>query len=80
MLKDELRLLVKERRRQYSRQQLETLSQTVVKRLAPHLRDASVVMAFYSLPDEVDTHQLIDDLPLYDLKDLPYPKIPSQFF
>ena len=62
MLKDELRLLVKERRRQYSRQQLETLSQTVVKRLAPHLRDASVVMAFYSLPDEVDTHQLIDDL------------------
>ena len=62
MLKDELRLLVKERRRQYSRQQLNTLSQTVVKRLASYLCDASVVMAYYSLPEEVDTHQLIDDL------------------
>lgn len=62
MRKDELRRLVRERKQQFSSQQLEELSHSVVERLMPYLRDAFVVMAYYSLADEVDTHRLVDDL------------------
>ena len=62
MLKDGLRLVMRQRKQQYTPQQLKELSQPVIARLKPHLKEAQTVMAYYSLPDEVCTHQLIDDL------------------
>ena len=62
MRKDELRQQIRQQKRQFSPAQLEELSLPVIQRLRPYLKDASVVMAYYSLPDEVNTHQLIDNL------------------
>ena len=50
------------RKQQYTRQQLEELSLPVIARLRPRLAEAQTVLAYYSLPDEVNTHQFIDDL------------------
>ena len=60
--KEELRREIRRLKRQYTPQQLEQLSQSVVARLTPRLAEAQVILAYYSLPDEVCTHQLIDDL------------------
>ena len=62
MLKDGLRLVMRQRKQQYTQQQLKQLSQPVIARLKPLLKEAQIVMAYYSLPDEVCTHQLRDDL------------------
>ena len=62
MLKSELRRQIREKKRQFTPQQLEELSLPVIERLKPLLADAQVVLAYYSLPDEVCTHRLIDDL------------------
>ena len=62
MLKDGLRLVMRQRKQQYTPQQLKQLSQPVIARLKPLLKEAQIVMAYYSLPDEVCTHQLLDDL------------------
>lgn len=62
MLKNELRQYIKQQKRQFTSQQLAQLSLPVLDRLRPLLRDAKVVLAYYSLPDEVDTHVLIDEL------------------
>ena len=62
MLKNELRHYIKQQKRQFTSQQLAQLSLPVLDRLRPLLRDAKVVLAYYSLPDEVDTHVLIDEL------------------
>ena len=62
MRKDELRQQIRQQKRQFSPAQLEELSLPVIQRLRPYLKEASVVMAYYSLPDEVNTHQLIDNL------------------
>ena len=62
MLKEELRRQMRILKQQYSPQQLEELSLPVIARLKPSLAEAQVVLAYYSLPDEVNTHQLIDDL------------------
>jgi 5-formyltetrahydrofolate cyclo-ligase len=62
MLKEELRRQMRLQKQQYSQQQLEDLSLPVISRLKPKLAEAQVVLAYYSLPDEVDTHQLVDDL------------------
>ena len=50
------------RKQQYTRQQLEELSLPVVTRLRPRLAEARTILAYYSLSDEVNTHQLIEDL------------------
>lgn len=50
------------RKQQYTQQQLEELSLPVLARLSPRLAEARTILAYYSLPDEVNTHQLIDDL------------------
>ena len=50
------------RKQQYTQQQLEELSLPVLARLRPRLAEARIILAYYSLPDEVNTHQLIDDL------------------
>jgi len=62
MLKADLRRQMRDRKRQFTRRQLEELSLPVVARLCPLLRDASVVLAYYSLPDEVCTHALLGEL------------------
>jgi 5-formyltetrahydrofolate cyclo-ligase len=41
---------------------LEELSLLVISRLRPLLAEAQTIMAYYSLPDEVNTHALIDEL------------------
>ena len=62
MLKSDIRQYIKQQKRQFTSQQLAQLSLPVLDRLRPLLREAKVVMAYYSLPDEVATHVLIDEL------------------
>lgn len=62
MRKDELRRQMRLRKQQYTQQQLEELSIPVIARLRPRLAEARIILAYYSLPDEVNTHQFIDDL------------------
>lgn len=64
MKKSELRKEIKNRKRQFTSQQLSELSFVVVMRLLAHqrLKDARTVMLYYSLPDEVYTHTLVDAL------------------
>jgi len=62
--KQELRKLIRTEKRCFSQQELAEASLSVVSRLAEHprVRAAQVVMMYYSLPDEVNTHSLIDRL------------------
>ena len=62
MRKDELRLYILQQKRQFSPAQLEELSLPVLERLRPLLREAKVILAYYALPDEVDTRRLLDEL------------------
>lgn len=62
MRKEELRQQIKQLKRQFTPAQLEKLSLPVLARLRPLLAEAQTIMAYYSLPDEVCTHQLIDEL------------------
>ena len=62
MLKDELRKYISQQKRQFTPRQLAQLSLPVLDRLRPLLSDAKVILAYYSLPDEVDTHVLIHEL------------------
>ena len=61
MLKAELRRSISQQKRQFTPQQLAQLSLSVLERLRPLLGDAKVILAYDSLPDEVDTHALLDD-------------------
>lgn len=74
MRKDELRRQMRLRKQQYTQQQLEELSLPVLARLRPRLAEARTILAYYSLPDEVNTHQLIDDL-LADSKTVLLPTV-----
>jgi 5-formyltetrahydrofolate cyclo-ligase len=62
VVKEDLRREIRRRKQQYTPSQLEELSEPIIARLRPFLADARVILAYYSLPDEVNTHQLIDDL------------------
>ena len=62
MLKKELRQHIREIKRQFSQQQLEELSFPIISRLKSRLASTKTILAYYSLPDEVDTRQLLDDL------------------
>lgn len=64
MNKSELRHIIRERKRQYSSQQLRSLSLHIIKRIEQHPRllQAHTVLLYYSLPNEVHTHSLIDKL------------------
>ena len=64
MNKKELRKIIRNRKRQYSSSHLEELSLSVLSHLEEngHLQSAHTVMMYYSLPDEVNTHQFIDEL------------------
>ena len=60
--KESLRREIRRRKQQYTPAQLEALSEPIIERLKPRLAEAKTVLAYYSLPDEVCTHQLLDDL------------------
>lgn len=62
MLKTELRQQIRQVKRQFSPHQLEELSLPIIARLRPRLAQATTVYAYYSLPDEVSTHALVDEL------------------
>lgn len=64
MTKEELRRLVRSQKRMYSAPQLQAMSAEVVARLMalPQMAAAKTVMLYYSLPDEVSTHELADRL------------------
>ena len=64
MQKQELRQLIRQRKRQQTQQQLSRLSLAVSAQLLAHQRmqQAHTVMLYYSLPDEADTRTLIDTL------------------
>lgn len=61
MHKEELRRKMRDIKRQFSQQQLEGLSLPIVGRLQQRLLKAKVILAFYSLPDEVCIHSLLDE-------------------
>ena len=62
MPKEALRREIRRLKQQYTPSQLEEMSEPIIARLRPLLSDARVIMAYYSLPDEVNTHQFLDDL------------------
>lgn len=64
MDKSELRNEIKNRKRQFTSLQLRELSFAVIQRLLSHprLKEAHTIMLYYSLPDEVYTHTVVDSL------------------
>lgn len=60
MLKRELRTLMRQKKGQFTQQQLCELSLPIVDRIKPMLAGVETIVAYYSLPDEVDTHGFID--------------------
>ena len=62
MHKDELRKQIRQMKRQFSQHQLAELSLPVIDRLRQLLKDATTVMLYYPLSDEVDIRVLIDEL------------------
>ena len=64
MTKEELRRLVRSQKRMYSAPQLQAMSAEAVARLMalPQMAAAKTVMLYYSLADEVSTHELADRL------------------
>ena len=62
MRKDELRKQISQQKRQFTPGQLAQLSLPVISRVRPLLAEAQTILAYYALPDEVDTHALLDEL------------------
>ncbi len=64
MLKSELRKIIRDRKRQFTQQQLDELSLDIIRRLLDHpkVKQAHTILLYYSLPDEVNTHQVIEEL------------------
>ena len=64
MNKQEIRKKIKQIKRQFSESQLKELSLPIIKKLflSPTIQKANTIGLYYSLPDEVDTHDLIDIL------------------
>lgn len=64
MDKQELRKEIRNRKRQFSQDQLGELSLSVISQLRKHpkVRAAHTLLLYYSLPDEVNTHEWIDEL------------------
>lgn len=64
LTKAELRQEIRNRKRQFSQEDLGELSLDVLSRLLQHpgLQKAHTLLLYYSLPDEVNTHEMIDEL------------------
>lgn len=61
MNKSELRKIIREKKRQFTQQQLDELSFIVIEKIKNHpaFKTAKRVLLYHSLPDEVCTHQLL---------------------
>ncbi|GAB6975716.1 5-formyltetrahydrofolate cyclo-ligase [Prevotella falsenii] len=64
MNKTELRKEIRNRKRQYTQEQLQALSAPIIDRLRHHpkLVAAKTIMLYHSLPDEVFTHTFVDEM------------------
>lgn len=64
MDKQELRKEIRNRKRQFSQDQLGELSLSTISKLRKHpkVMAAHTLLLYYSLPDEVNTHEWIDEL------------------
>jgi len=64
MDKAELRKIIRQRKRQYSSEQLADLSLVLISRLLSHpkVQAAHTLLLYYSLPDEVNTHACVEQL------------------
>lgn len=64
MDKKELRKYIRERKRQFSGEALDELSLSVMSRLLAHeaVIGARTILMYYSLPDEVNTHEAVCQL------------------
>jgi len=64
MNKDELRRYIREQKRQFTGTELEELSLPVIGRLLSHpaVISAGTILMYYSLPDEVNTHDAVKRL------------------
>lgn len=64
MNKHDLRKDIRNRKRQHSSEELERMSQAVVAKLLQHpkLAKAQTLLLYYSLPDEVNTHEMVETL------------------
>jgi 5-formyltetrahydrofolate cyclo-ligase len=64
MDKKELRKYIRGLKREHEASELDALSTEICRKLMVHpkVQDAHVVMAYCSLPDEVNTHELLDRL------------------
>lgn len=62
MEKKELRKLIRERKRQFTGKQLEELSLPIINRLLgmSEVANADTILMYYSLPDEVFTHDTVE--------------------
>lgn len=56
-----VRASIRSVKRQYSGAQLQAMSQPIIERILSdeHVRQSPVVFAYYSMADEVDTHELV---------------------
>ena len=59
-----LRKEIRERKRRYTPEELQQFSETLMQQLLEHPRliAAQTVLLYYALPDEVNTHALVDTL------------------
>ena len=64
MDKKDLRQFIRMQKGQFSTAQLEAFSLPIVKRLLTHprIKQAQVILMYYSLDDEVNTHEVINEL------------------
>ena len=64
MTKNELRRYIREEKRHFTQQQLGEMSLHIMSRLLKHPRvmEAETILMYHSLPDEVNTHEALDQL------------------
>lgn len=62
--KDHLRKIIRQRKSQYTPTQLRIMSEQIIDRLRNHpkMKSAQKILLYYSLPDEVDTHDFVEEL------------------
>lgn len=62
MTKYELRNLIAQRKKTYTKQQLSLWSSSLLTRLEDHpvFKQAHTILMYYSLPDEVQTHEFVE--------------------
>ena len=70
MLKAELRKNIRERKRQFTSKMLGELSLMLINKLLENdkIKEANTILMYYSMPDEVNTHQVVDTLVALDKK------------